>query len=120
MTIRWFVTMVISQAAAGAVLADLPVFVDVTKEAGIQARHGYGDFDLSNIVEGTGAGAAFFDYDNDGRLDIYFANGCWLKDVSDNRGRRLKDKLSKSLYRNRGDGTFADVTKQASVGHKGF
>jgi len=118
-TIRWFIIMVIGQAA-GVVLADLPVFVDVTKEAGIQAKHGYGDFDLSNIVEGTGAGAAFFDYDNDGRLDIYLANGCWLKDVSDNRGRRLKDKLSNSLYRNRGDGTFSDVTTVAGVGHKGF
>lgn len=120
MTIRWFVILIMGQAVAGAALADLPVFVDVTREAGIQAKHGYGDFDLSNIVEGTGAGAAFFDYDGDGRLDIYFANGCWLRDVNDNRGRRLKNKLSNSLYRNNGDGTFTDVTERAGVGHKGY
>jgi len=44
----------------------LPVFADVTRAAGIRAKHSYGDFELSNIVEGTGAGAMFFDYDGDG------------------------------------------------------
>jgi len=39
----------------------LPVFTDVTEQAGIRAKHSYGDFELSNIVEGTGAGAMFFD-----------------------------------------------------------
>ena len=98
----------------------LPVFNDVTKEAGINIKHSYGDFDLSNIVEGTGAGAMFFDYDGDGWLDIYFANGSWLKTVNDNRGRKLRGKLSNTLYRNNGNGTFKDVTKEAGVGDKGF
>jgi hypothetical protein len=98
----------------------LPVFTDVTKQAGINFKHSYGDFDLSNIVEGTGAGAMFFDYDNDGWLDIYLINGCWLKTVNDNRGRSLRDKLTNSLYRNNKDGTFSDVTKEAGVGDKGF
>ena len=56
-------------------------FVDVTQQAGIDAHHYFGDDDLSNIVEGTGAGAAFFDFDGDGWLDIYLLNGCWLSDV---------------------------------------
>jgi len=98
----------------------LPVFNDVTKEAGINIKHSFGDFDLTNIVEGTGAGAMFFDYDGDGWLDIYFVNGCWLKNVNDNRGRSLRDKLINSLYRNNGDGTFKDVTKEARVGDKGY
>ncbi len=88
--------------------------------AGIRFQHSIGDFELSNIVEGTGAGAAFFDYDNDGRLDIYFVNGRWLEDVSDNRGRKLKDKLSNALYHNNGDGTFTDVTEKAGVAGKGY
>jgi hypothetical protein len=98
----------------------LPVFTDVTKEAGINIKHSFGDFDLSNIVEGSGAGAMFFDYDGDGWLDIYFTNGCWLKNVNDNRGRTLRGKLTNTLYRNNRDGTFKDVTKEAGVGDKGF
>jgi len=98
----------------------LPVFTDVTKQAGINFKHSYGDFDLSNIVEGTGAGAMFFDYNNDGWLDIYFVNGSWLKTVNDNRGRSLRDKLTNSLYQNNKDGTFSDVTEKAGVGDKSF
>ncbi len=99
---------------------DLPVFTDVTAEAGIRAKHSFGDFELSNIVEGTGAGAMFFDYDGDGWLDVYLPNGCWLKDVNDNRGRKLRGKLANRLYRNNRDGTFADVTEAAGVGDRGF
>lgn len=98
----------------------LPVFTDVTKQSGIRVKHSYGDFKLSNIVEGTGAGVMFFDYDGDGWLDIYFVNGCWLREVSDNRGRRLRGKLANSLYRNNRDGTFTDVTAEAGVGDKGY
>jgi hypothetical protein len=98
----------------------LPVFTDVTDESGLKFKHSYGDTDLSNIVEGTGAGAAFFDFDGDGHLDIYFVNGAWLRDVNDNRGRRLRGKLSNQLYHNNGNGTFTDVTKSAGVGDQGF
>ncbi len=99
---------------------ELPVFTDVTESAGITAKHSFGDFELSNIVEGTGAGATFFDYDGDGHLDIYLVNGCWHKDASDSRGRTLRGKLSNTLFRNKGDGAFTDVTKTAGVGHQGF
>lgn len=113
---------VTSVPAAGGTAAEprLPVFTDVTEKSGIRVKHSFGDFELSNIVEGTGAGAMFFDYDGDGWLDVYFLNGCWHKDVSDNRGRRLRDKLANSLYRNNRDGTFTDVTRQAGVGHQGY
>ena len=107
-------------ASGYCVAQTLPVFNDITKEAGINIKHSYGDFDLSNIVEGSGAGAMFFDYDGDGWIDIYFTNGSWLKTVNDNRGRKLRGKLTNTLYRNDGDGTFKDVTKEASVGDKGF
>jgi len=100
--------------------AELPVFTDVTQEAGIHAKHSFGDYDLNNIVEGTGSGCMFFDYDGDGWLDIYLTNGCWLKEVNDNRGRSLRGKLANHLYHNNGDGTFSDVTDRAGVGHAGY
>ena len=53
---------------------DLPVYTDITKDAGITFKHSYGDHHLDNIVEGTGAGVCLFDYDNDGLLDIYFSD----------------------------------------------
>lgn len=109
-----------SASVVGSQTQELPVFTDVTEPAGLKAKHSYGDYDLSNIVEGTGAGGLFFDYDADGDLDIYLANGCWLSDVSDNRGRKLRNKLNNTLYRNRGDGTFEDVTARARVGDRGF
>jgi hypothetical protein len=96
------------------------VFTDVTTQAGIEFKHCYGDLELDNIVEGTGAGGMFFDYDGDGWLDIYLLNGCWQKGVNDNRGRRFRGKLHNCLYRNNKDGTFTDVTKTAGVGHPGF
>ena len=68
----------------------------------------------SIIPTANGSGVAMFDYDGDGRLDLYFATtrnftaGC-----SDNlRGNRL--------YRDQGDGSFEDVTDRACVGFRGF
>ncbi|MFZ9024633.1 MAG: CRTAC1 family protein [Anaerohalosphaeraceae bacterium] len=118
-TLRFLTFLAVVQ---GAVIAEqkLPEFTDVTRQAGLTAKHSYGDYDLTNIVEGTGAGVMFFDYDGDGWLDIYFVNGCWMKSINDNMGRELKNKLSNVLYRNHGDGTFSDVTQKASVGDKGF
>ncbi len=96
--------------------APSPVFVDITESAGISFRHSYGDYHLDNIVEGTGAGVCFFDFDNDGLQDIYFVTGVWTRGVNDNEGRDLRGKLSGRLYRNQGPGTFKDVTEHAGVG----
>jgi hypothetical protein len=98
----------------------LPTFTELTEKAGIRFSRSFGDHDLSNIVEGTGSGACVFDYDGDGRLDIYFPNGRWEKAVSDNRGRDLVDKLENALYRNKGDFTFEDMTRPAGVAGTGF
>ena len=93
-----------------------PKFTDVTEAAGIKFKHSLGDFEMSNIAEATGPGCCIFDYDNDGFMDIYFVNGRWHPDISDNRGRTLKGKLKNALYHNNGNGTFTDVTDKAGVG----
>lgn len=101
--------------AARAAATPWPVFTDVTEAAGILFTHNLGDFDMSNIAEATGPGCCVFDFDNDGFMDVYFVNGRWHPDISDNRGRTLKGKLKNALYRNNGNGTFADVTDKAGV-----
>ncbi len=92
-----------------------PTFTDITESAGLAFQHSVGDLDLSNIIEATGPGCCVFDFDNDGLQDLYFVNGRWHTDISDNRGRSLKGKLANALYRNNGDGTFTDVTAKAGV-----
>ncbi len=112
--------LILAGGAPQASEPELPTFTDVSDEAGITFEHSFGDHDLSNIVEGTGPGCAFLDYDGDGLLDLYFVNGCWLREVSDNKGRDLRGKLSNALYRNEGEGTFTDVTAKAGVGDRGY
>jgi hypothetical protein len=112
---------VLSAALLGASAGpELPVFTEISKEAGIQFKHSYGDHHLDNIVEGTGGGACAFDYNNDGLLDLYFVTGTWTRNVSDNEGRDLRGKLFNKLYKSNGNGTFTDVTDQAGVNGKGI
>jgi hypothetical protein len=99
---------------------ELPELKDITASAGIDFRHGFGDQALTNIVESTGSGVAFFDFDGDGFLDIYFVNGAYRKGVSHPSGRQLAAGLHNVLYRNNGDNTFSDVTARAGVGDGGF
>ena len=103
-----------------AAVTKLPVFTDLIATSGITFHRSFGDHDLSNIVEGTGSGACVFDYDGDGRLDIYFPQGRWERTVSDNRGRELLGQLRNALYRNKGGFEFEDVTEQSGVAGRGF
>lgn len=89
-------------------------FTDVTEPAGIDFRHVRGASGRWYMVETLGSGAALFDYDLDGLLDIYLVNGASLP------GYEGPPSPRNALYRNRGDGTFADVTDAAGVGDPGY
>ena len=89
-------------------------FQEIGKEIGIDFVHSIGDKELSNIVESSGAGAAFLDYDQDGFIDLYVCNGTWLKGVSS--GEKPDVLPENHLYHNNGNGTFEDVTEHAGVG----
>ena len=111
--------LLLPPAAARAVpkVAGVPQTKVVTKEAGIDFTYTFGDHEMSNIVEGTGAGCSWFDYDGDGRIDLYLANGATLAAVNDWPASRGKaPKAVNRLYRNLGGGRFADVTAKAGVG----
>ena len=89
-------------------------FVDVTAEAGITFKHINGASDRKFYLETMGAGAVFFDYDNDGDLDLYIVNGALLP------GFETASPPTNILYQNNGDGTFTDVTATAGVGDTGY
>jgi hypothetical protein len=97
----------------------LPTFEDVTEKSGINFRHSFGEQKLSSIMEATGSGCAWIDYNNDGLLDLYVVSGRYVDGVTKFSKPDGVD-ATNHLYRNNGDGTFTDVTAQAGVGGKGF
>src|SRR3954464_7973418 len=88
-----------------------PYFVDVAEGAGLKTVLYCGGPDKDHILESVGSGCAFVDYDGDGRLDVYLVNAWAL----DEQPSRVRLKGRNALYRNRGDGTFEDVTARAGV-----
>ena len=118
--LMWIVAILLPAVSVRGGEPALPTFTDVAQQAGIHFQHSYGDTHLDNIVEGTGAGCMFLDYDNDGWLDIYLVTGRYDPDVNDNTGRRLRGKFTNKLYHNNHDGTFTDVTEKAGVGGKHY
>ncbi len=92
-------------------------FTDVTKAAHLEFVHTIGDDKMTNIVEASGVGCAMLDFDGDGWLDIYMVNGVHLDGVSDPDApdKPQRRTATDRLYRNRGDGTFEDVTEKAGI-----
>jgi hypothetical protein len=86
----------------------------VTDDTGIGFRHTDGGSGRRYITETVSAGLALFDYDGDGRIDIYFLNGSPLE------GTKFDVPPRNALYRNQGDWRFTDVTEQARVGDTGY
>ena len=92
-------------------------FEDATDAAGIDFVHSFGSRKLGSLLEGTGAGCLWFDYNNDGLPDLYVVNGRPLDDSM--HPYPLKNKPAEMphnhLYRNEGNGKFTDVTWQAGL-----
>jgi len=101
------------EAAPG---GDLGVsFLDVARESGLNAKTIYGgEHKNKYLLETTGCGVAFYDYDNDGWLDIFLVNGSRLE------GFPTGSEPTSHLFRNNRDGTFTDVTLKAGVAHSGW
>ena len=94
------------------------VFEDITQQAGIDFVQQMGGGKLSNILVSDGAGGTFLDFDNDGFMDIYLVNSGTVPIPSDTPPDTPR--FPNRLYRNRGNGTFEDVTKRAGVEGWGF
>jgi enediyne biosynthesis protein E4 len=95
------------------VLPPFSRFVDVAHSAGLAEKMTYGDPDHATyIVEVNGGGCAFFDYDNDGWMDIFILGGRTLGSKTPGASNRL--------YHNNRDGTFTDVTEKAGLSDCGW
>lgn len=89
-------------------------FTDVTEQAGIDFRYTFGDYTYENILESSGSGITIFDFNNDDLHDLYMLNGTYLEGISDPDGKVFKNTRNK-LYKNNGNGTFTEVSKEAGV-----
>jgi enediyne biosynthesis protein E4 len=93
----------------------VPQFKNVAAEAGLKFEHINGPVDRKDYVfEAKGGGLGFFDFDNDGWMDLLLVQGSTVE-------RHLRnDDLHCVLYRNKRDGTFEDVTEKAGLKHRGW
>jgi hypothetical protein len=105
-----------SPAPAAPLPAALGVnFVNVAKEAGLNTKMIFGgEHKNKYLLETTGCGVAFYDYDHDGWLDVFLVNGTRLE------GFPAGQEPTNRLYKNNRDGTFTDVTAQAGLVHSGW
>ena len=88
-------------------------FTEQTQQAGIHFKHVNGASKEKYLPETMGSGGLFFDYNNDGHLDIYLVNGGTISGARQDIYRDPKH--VNVLYRNRGDGTFVDATVEAQL-----
>ena len=104
------------QSAGPAHANDLGVsFLNVARESGLNAKTIYGgEHKNKYLLETTGCGVAFYDYDHDGWLDIFLVNGWRLE------GFPAGQEPTSHLFKNNRDGTFTDITAKAGLLHSGW
>jgi enediyne biosynthesis protein E4 len=106
----------------GAPEATAAKFTDVTRALGLDFRNQASHTSKKYLIETMGSGAALFDYDNDGRLDLFLVNGAPLSDPTP-KGRipqKTGPQYWNRLYRQKRDGTFEDVTEEAGLEGWGY
>ncbi len=119
-------SFLLSAVAHGSLFAHathkLPTFTDVAAKAGVGFLTQSSHTSHKYLPESMVGGVAMFDYNNDGLLDLFFVNGAKLADPM--RSGQVPDKSDplywNRLYRNNGDETFTDVTKEAGLAGHSF
>ena len=97
-------------------------FVDATAALGIHFQYLSSHVSKHYLSETMGAGVALFDYDNDGRLDVFLVNGAPLSDPTPKGAIPQKSgpPYWNRLYHQKRDGTFEDVTEKAGLQGTGY
>jgi enediyne biosynthesis protein E4 len=97
-------------------------FVDVGQRLGVNFQYRASHTSRKYLLETMGAGVALFDYDNDGRLDIYLVNGAPLADPTPKGTvpQKTDSQYWNRLYHQKADGTFEDVTEKSGLQGAGY
>ena len=99
-----------AQGAAGTTVR----FTEISREAGVDFRHVNGASADKHLVETIGSGGLFFDYDNDGWIDIFLVDGGSVADPG------VAQQARHRLFRNRRNGTFEDATARSGIRHREY
>ena len=97
-------------------------FVDITEESGVHFLHQSPHTSHKYLIETMGSGVALFDCDNDGRLDIFFANGAPISDPEPKGAipQKTGPEYWNRLFHQKPDGTFEDITEKAGLQGVGY
>ncbi len=97
-------------------------FTNITAQLGVNFRHAASKTSHKYLLETMGAGVAILDYDNDGRMDLFFTNGGGLRDPmpNDEPPDKSHPRYWDRLFRQNNDGKFTDVTERAGLKGVGY
>ncbi len=113
----WLITFLLLLLSALAASAPDVTFTDITEAIKIDFKHESSATSNKYLVETMGGGVALLDYDNDGRLDVFFTNGAKIDDPmpEGKLPNKSNPKYWNRLYHQNPDGTFTDVTEKAGI-----
>lgn len=97
-------------------------FTNITARSSVNFIHATAKTPAKYLLETMGGGVAIFDYDNDGRMDLFFTNGAALKQSmsKDDVPDKSQPKYWNRLFQQKADGTFSDVTERAGLKGVGY
>ncbi|HWF87287.1 MAG TPA: CRTAC1 family protein [Pyrinomonadaceae bacterium] len=97
-------------------------FTNITAQSGVSFIHAAAKTSAKYLLETMGGGVAIFDFDNDGRMDLFFTNGAALKQAmsKDDLPDKSDPKYWNRLFQQKPDGTFKDVTEHAGLKGAGY
>jgi hypothetical protein len=97
-------------------------FTEITSSLGVNFRHIASHTSKKYLIETMGSGVALFDYDNDGRLDIFLVNGAPLSDPTPKGTipQKAGPEYWNRLFHQKPDGTFEDVTQKSGLQGSGY
>jgi hypothetical protein len=98
------------------------LFTDVTRTSNIDFKHFGSPTSKKFLLETMGAGVGVFDYNNDGRMDLFFVNGALLREdmAADAIPEKSDPRFWNRLYEQQSDGTFQDVTEKSGLKGVGY